>query len=147
MKEVRVVVFVDGGRVDQVISDFPVEVVIVDCDIEDLDDDEDIFEVLNQPSYVYAGIESADVSPGDVQQVFEDVGRQIGSPEAVAPSSICPECSQRRLATKEEISRARAMYQSTDLEIDNDARVSDADDHLWVQAWVYLRRDTDGAGE
>lgn len=46
MKEVRVVVFVDGGRVDQVISDFPVEVVIVDCDTEDLDD-EDIFEVLD----------------------------------------------------------------------------------------------------
>lgn len=145
MKEVRVVVFIDGGRVEQVISNCPVDVVIADNDIEGLDD-EDIVEVLDQPSYVYVGIESADVSPGDVQQVFEDVGRQIGSPEAVAPSSICPECSQRRLATKEEISRARARHQSTDLEIDNDARVSDAEDHLWVQAWVYLPRETNGTG-
>jgi hypothetical protein len=53
---------------------------------------------------------------------------------------------QRRLAKKEEISCARAMYQSTDLEIDSDARVSDAADHLWVQAWVYLPLDINGIG-
>lgn len=53
---------------------------------------------------------------------------------------------QRRLATKEEISCARAMYQSTDLEIDSDARVSDAADNLWVQAWVYLPLDINGIG-
>jgi hypothetical protein len=147
MKEVRVVVFIDGGRVDQVISDCPVEVVIVDNDIDGLDD-EDIVEVLGESSYVYGGIESAEVSPSDVLEVFEDVGRHLGNPVGVALDGLCPECSQqRRLATKEEISCARARYQNSDLEIDTDARVSEADDHLWVQAWVYLPRATNGAGE
>lgn len=54
---------------------------------------------------------------------------------------------RRRLATKEEISCARAMYQTTEIEIDSDARVSDANDHLWVQAWVYLPRDADETGD
>jgi hypothetical protein len=38
MNKVRVVVFVDGGRVDQVLADWPVEVVVVDNDIEGLID-------------------------------------------------------------------------------------------------------------
>ena len=38
MNKTKVVVFIDGGRVDNVLSNWPVEIVIVDYDLEGLDD-------------------------------------------------------------------------------------------------------------
>jgi hypothetical protein len=72
MNEVRVVVFVDGGRVDQVLADWPVEVVVVDNDIEGLIDEE-IVSVLDEDSYVSVCFENAEEDV--VRQVFMDVGR------------------------------------------------------------------------
>ena len=74
MNKVRVVVFVDGGRVDQVLADWPVEVVVVDCDLEGLDDDE-IRKVMGEEMYVYKCIEGAVVDTDVVRQVFKDIGR------------------------------------------------------------------------
>ena len=66
-------------------------------------------------------------------------------PGDVVPDGQCPSCEgflyeDGRFATTEEIARARAIYQSNELEIDNGARVSIADEHVWVEAWVYLPR-------
>ena len=72
MSKVRVVVFVDGGRVDQVLADWPVEVVVVDNDIEGLLDEE-IVSVLDEDSYVSVCFENAEADV--VRQVFMDVGR------------------------------------------------------------------------
>jgi hypothetical protein len=74
MNKIRVVVFVDGGRVDQVLSDFTVEMVIVDNDIEGLDDEE-VVTVLGEASYVYAGLDVAEVDTDVVHQIFKDIGR------------------------------------------------------------------------
>jgi len=42
-------------------------------------------------------------------------------------------------ATPEQISEARAIYQSDDVKIDDDAIISDAlPEGVWVQAWVWL---------
>jgi hypothetical protein len=51
MNKLKVVVFIDGGRVDQVLSNLPVEIVIVDYDLEGLDDD-NIREVIGEDMYV-----------------------------------------------------------------------------------------------
>ena len=36
MNKTKVVVFIDGGRVDQVLSNWTVEMVVVDCDLDDI---------------------------------------------------------------------------------------------------------------
>lgn len=43
-------------------------------------------------------------------------------------------------ATPEEISEARDLYGSTEIEIDDNAGASRADGGLWVAAWVWLDR-------
>ena len=40
-----------------------------------------------------------------------------------------------------EIGKARALYQEDDIEIDDDALVSRAEDGFWVQAWVWVGND------
>jgi hypothetical protein len=74
MNKIKMVVFIDGGRVDQVLSNCPVEMVIVDYDLEGLDDDE-IRKVLGEEMYVYTGFEAAEVDIDVVRQVFKDIGR------------------------------------------------------------------------
>lgn len=53
---------------------------------------------------------------------------------------------ERPKATAEQIERARLMYaypSDDDIEIDEDALVSNADTGVWVQAWVWLPDDED----
>lgn len=64
-------------------------------------------------------------------------------PGEIVPDGQCPSCrgfvyAKGRFATAQEIPCARGLYQGCDLEIDNDARASHAERHLWVQAWVYI---------
>lgn len=64
-------------------------------------------------------------------------------PGTMVPDGLCPSCTgfvhaEGRFATPQEIDCARAMYQSSDLQIDNDATTSHAEEHIWVQAWVYV---------
>lgn len=45
-------------------------------------------------------------------------------------------------ATPEQIDRAREMYaygSSDDIEIDDNAEISQTDDGTWVQAWVWVQ--------
>ena len=64
-------------------------------------------------------------------------------PADIVPDGQCPFCrgfvyAEGRFATAKEIAYARGMYQGCDLEIDNDAKASHADGHVWVQGWVYV---------
>lgn len=49
----------------------------------------------------------------------------------------------RQYATPDEISRARDLHQTDEVEIDDDAKVSPARDGsgVWVAAWVWLSTD------
>jgi hypothetical protein len=42
------------------------------------------------------------------------------------------------LASPEEIERARELYGSDDVEIDENAKASRADSGTWIEAWVWL---------
>ena len=46
--------------------------------------------------------------------------------------------TEGKLATESQISQARAIHGSDDLEIDRGAMVSETDDGFWVQAWVWV---------
>jgi len=49
-----------------------------------------------------------------------------------------------KLATPSQIEQARAMYATgsdNNIEVDNDARVSESVDGVWVQAWVWIAAD------
>lgn len=48
-------------------------------------------------------------------------------------------------ATIEQIEAARDEYGSDDIEIDDDAGTSSADDGTWVQAWVWLPKEDSNA--
>jgi hypothetical protein len=74
MNKARLVVFVEGGLVTQVLSNEPIEVVIVDNDLEGLDDDE-ISIVMWKESYIYPCLKDSEVNTDVVQQVFRDVDR------------------------------------------------------------------------
>jgi hypothetical protein len=61
----------------------------------------------------------------------------------MVPDGQCLSCGdfvdeEGRFATAYEISCARDMYHGCDLEIDDDAKASHADRHVWIQAWVYV---------
>ena len=45
---------------------------------------------------------------------------------------------ERPAASPAQIARARGQYQSDDIQIDDDAVLSKADEGVWVQAWVWL---------
>lgn len=45
------------------------------------------------------------------------------------------------------IARAREEYANDDVEIDDDARLSEADEGCWVQAWVWLDKTDDETDE
>jgi hypothetical protein len=74
MNKTKVVVFIDGGRVDNVLSNWPVKIVIVDYDLEGLDDD-NIRKVIGEEMYVYSCFETSEVNAEVVRQVFKDIGR------------------------------------------------------------------------
>lgn len=45
---------------------------------------------------------------------------------------------RKKKATPEQIDQARDIHQSNDVEINDDAGVSEADNGFWVQAWVWV---------
>lgn len=45
------------------------------------------------------------------------------------------------VATRRDRELARALYASEDVEIEEDAEVSVADDGVWVQAWVWVPKE------
>ena len=74
MNKVKMVVFVDGRLVTQVLSNESIEVVVVDNDSEGLDDDEASI-VMGKETFVDISIKNAEVNSAVVQQVFKDVDR------------------------------------------------------------------------
>ncbi len=74
MYKARLVVFVEGGLVTQVLSNESIEVVVVDNDSEGLDDDE-VSIVMGEETFVDTSIKFAEVNADVVQQVFRDVDR------------------------------------------------------------------------
>jgi hypothetical protein len=74
MNKVKLVVFIDGGLVSQVLSSEPIDVVIVDNDLENLADDE-ISIVMGEEAYICTCIKTSEVNTEVVQQVFRDVDR------------------------------------------------------------------------
>lgn len=46
--------------------------------------------------------------------------------------------SQANKATDDEIRQARELYGSDEIEIDDNAAASRADEGIWVAAWVWL---------
>jgi hypothetical protein len=48
---------------------------------------------------------------------------------------------QRPPATPAQIDQARAVHQSDEVQIDNDALTSHAGNGIWVQAWVWLPKE------
>lgn len=73
MSKAKLVVFIDGGSVHQVLSNEPIEVVIVDNDLEGLEEDE-VSIVMGKEAYVYS-TKASEVSSEVVAQVFKDVNR------------------------------------------------------------------------
>ena len=52
--------------------------------------------------------------------------------------------TERKIATEEQVERARAIHGSDDLEIDRGACVAEAECGFWVQAWVWVPYDEEG---
>lgn len=69
-----IVIKVAGGVVQEVISDEPVKVVIIDRDV-DGSAAEDIVEVHNAPAFIYRGIKEADVNEPLVRLILEETDR------------------------------------------------------------------------
>jgi len=44
----------------------------------------------------------------------------------------------KKKATLEQIENARCLHQCDEIEIDDEALVSEAEDGYWVQAWVWV---------
>ena len=73
MSKAKLVIFIEDGVVDQVVSNESIEVVIVDRDSEGLDEDE-VSIVMEKEAYVYS-TKTAKVGTEMVQRVCKDVNR------------------------------------------------------------------------
>jgi len=51
--------------------------------------------------------------------------------------------SKPLFATDAEMDKAREMYQTDDIQIDENAEVSPSGDGTWIQAWVLIPGDTE----
>lgn len=51
--------------------------------------------------------------------------------------------SETLRATPAQLERARLLYGEDDVQIDEDAVVSETEDGVWVQAWVWLPKPED----
>lgn len=47
----------------------------------------------------------------------------------------------RTPTTEAERNQARKLYQTDDIQIDDDAKASRADEGIWVQAWVWVPKE------
>lgn len=70
---------------------------------------------------------------------FEDDPLQEGMSELLA--DLRAAIDRTEPADAAEIEAARDAYQDDDLEIDDDALVSHADEGYWVSAWVWIDND------
>lgn len=112
----RVLVVVNGGVADYV-SDDGIDVHVFDFD-----------NYRDDP----AGTEK-------VPAEFADLAAPFGAPvERAAPTQRAAEH-----ATPEQVAQAREMYADDDVMIDDDAQVSEAENGVWVQAWVWVGEDDD----
>lgn len=51
------------------------------------------------------------------------------------------EDKERQFATSDEVTMARRIYETNNIEIDEYPQVSVADNGVWVQAWVWLPKE------
>jgi hypothetical protein len=70
-----VVITIEGGVIQGIISDEPVKVVIIDKDTESCEPS-DLFNVAGDDVFVYKGITKSDVNIGIVAGVLKAVGRE-----------------------------------------------------------------------
>ncbi len=68
----KLVIIVDGGIVQDVYTDQPAEVVIVDRDTEGCDI-EDLRTVQGEDAYIYTGIKDATIDPERVSTIMREV--------------------------------------------------------------------------
>jgi hypothetical protein len=83
----------------------------------------------------------------DILVPAKDLYQRV-SPGESLPAGECPECgclvhalSTESRASAELIERARARYampSDDDIEVDDDARISEGEGGTWVQAWVWV---------
>lgn len=70
-KNPNVVVFMEGGIIQDIKSDQLANVVVVDWDTEDVPKEE-LTTIFNEQAYVYQGIQKASIEPKTVHQVFKE---------------------------------------------------------------------------
>lgn len=96
------------------------------------------------------GEEFAIVRDEDVPQMNpEQFWNTMPHPKAPAgfylPKGLCEVVRQLSSASEAQIKRARDLYQTDDVEIDHNAKLSVADDGAWVGAWVWLPNENEEA--
>jgi len=63
------------------------------------------------------------------------------TPGNIAAAHKAVQETRSSTATDDQLAEARAIHANDDLEIDDDATVSEADNGYWVQAWVWVPQD------
>lgn len=72
MERTRLIVFMDGGRVDHLVSDHPLEVVIIDLDTEGLEEDE-ISNVFGDEVYAVDNSEHVELNRQLIEDYFQEI--------------------------------------------------------------------------
>jgi len=71
----NIVIFMEGGVIQDIIADAEARVIVVDRDVEGLDE-KDIKTVLGNEAYVYSGLRKVNIDPKTVQMVLIDLEEQ-----------------------------------------------------------------------
>ena len=72
----RIVILLDGGRIDQVFSDAPLDFAVLDPDTEGCDEDEiKTVTIYQEPEEVWFHLREGTVDPERVHRIFTDIDR------------------------------------------------------------------------
>jgi hypothetical protein len=82
----------------------------------------------------------------DIQKLAkEHYGRELTEEElanVIAATHRAAELAIQAITTHRDVKAfiedARSLYQNDDIEIDDNAKLSETDDGAWVQAWVFV---------
>jgi len=119
------VIFIEGGIIQEIISEIKNEIVVIDRDVEGLDKT-DIRIIEGDESYIYRGLTESKVDPERVKRIYEEADKEVSEENNKQASSYIAqplELYLRRCGIELSPEKLNTLYKDFD---------------EWLEYWLYM---------
>jgi|HigsolmetaAR206D_1030411.scaffolds.fasta_scaffold00003_30 hypothetical protein len=119
------VIFIEGGIIQEIISEIKNEIVVIDRDVEGLDKT-DIRIIEGDESYIYRGLTESKVDPERVKRIYEEADKEVSEENNKQASSYIAqplELYLRRCGIELSLEKLNTLYKDFD---------------EWLEYWLYM---------